>query len=98
MLDARLSCTVQAGSVLELGPAKRAGHLLLLDPPYQTGAGHVALEKLLRLGWIDAASWIALETGAGEKVAIDGLAIESERRVGKAKLTLLRLAETSRQP
>ncbi len=88
-LDARDQTSVQVGSVLSLGPARTAYDLLLLDPPYGTGAGAVALDRLLRLGWIGAQSWIAVETSAQESVEVKGLEIEAERKVGKAKLTLL---------
>ena len=81
---------VRAGSVLALGPAPRSFDLLLLDAPYATGAGSVALDKLARLGWVDADSWISIETGEKESVDVAGFAIEAERKVGKAKLTLLR--------
>lgn len=83
---------VRAGSVLALGPAPRSFDLLLLDAPYATGAGSVALDKLARLGWVDADSWISIETGEKESVDVAGFAIEAERKVGKAKLTLLRIA------
>lgn len=92
-LGARDCSTVQHGSVLSLGPAKDPFDLLLLDPPYATGAAAVALDRLLRLGWIGPGSWIAVETGADEQVAVKGLAIEAERKVGKAKLTLLTRAD-----
>ncbi|MFN3989012.1 MAG: 16S rRNA (guanine(966)-N(2))-methyltransferase RsmD [Erythrobacter sp.] len=91
-LDARARAQVEAGSVMALPAAPQPYDLLLLDPPYHTGAGDVALDRLLRLGWIGPESWIALETSAREKVSVAGLAIESERPVGKGKLTLLRLA------
>lgn len=91
-LDARARSEVRTGSVLSLGPVTEAKDLILLDPPYGTGAGAVALDRLLRLGWIGEATWIALETGADEPVAVKGLAVEAERRVGKAKLSLLRPA------
>ena len=91
-LGARARGEVRAGSVLSLGPVTQAKDLILLDPPYGSGAGAVALDRLLRLGWIGDATWIALETGADETVAVKGLSVETERRVGKAKLTLLRLA------
>ncbi|MFA6218266.1 MAG: 16S rRNA (guanine(966)-N(2))-methyltransferase RsmD [Erythrobacter sp.] len=91
-LGARGRASVQHASVLTLGAARSAPALILLDPPYDTGAGQVALDRMLRLGWIDGASWIALETGAKEEVAVKGLAVEAERKVGKARLTLLRLA------
>lgn len=92
-LAARARAAVQAGSVMALGPARQTYDLVMLDPPYGTGAGQVALDRLLRLGWIGAQSWISLETDFKETVAIAGLAIQAERRVGKAKLTLLRPAD-----
>lgn len=92
-LDARMRSELRAGSVMALGPAEAARDLVLLDPPYGTGAGAVALDRLLRLGWIGEATWVALETGADETVAVKGLSVDAERRVGKAKLTLLRLAD-----
>jgi 16S rRNA (guanine966-N2)-methyltransferase len=89
-LGAAARAEVRAGSVLALGPAPRSFDLLLLDAPYATGAGSVALDKLARLGWVDADSWISIETGEKESVDVAGFAIEAERKVGKAKLTLLR--------
>ena len=91
-LDARSRSTVNAGSVMALGPAKAPHDLVLLDPPYGTGAGEVALDRLLRLGWIGPATLMALETAADETVDVKGLDVVADRRVGKAKLTLLRLA------
>ena len=91
-LKVRDRATVQAGSVMSLGPAKQPHDLILLDPPYGTGAGQVALDRMFRLGWIGEATWIALETAKDEDVAVKLLAIDAERKVGKAKLTLLRLA------
>ena len=92
-LDARPQSTVSAGSATALGPAKTPTDLILLDPPYGTGAGAVALDRLLRLGWIGKATWIALEVGANEDPGLRGLDIETTRKVGKAKLVLARLAD-----
>ena len=89
--DARHRAVVQQGSVMSLGPAKAPHDLILLDPPYDTGAGQVALDRMARLGWIGPATWIALETHRKENVEIKALGIVAERVVGKAKLTLLRL-------
>ena len=91
-LRAQPQCDVRAQSVMTLGPAKAQPDLILLDPPYHSGAGGVALDRLQRLGWIGAATWIALETAHDEKVQVKALEIESERKVGKANITLLRLA------
>lgn len=90
-LDARTQCDVRTASVLDLGPAKVVHDLILLDPPYGTGAGPVALERLERLGWIGPATWIALETGATEDVTSKTLTLDAERRVGSARISLLRL-------
>lgn len=84
-------CEVVAGSVLSLGPAKAPLDLILLDPPYGSGAGAVALDRMARLGWIGPATWVALEVGGKEDVKIKALEIETERKVGPAKLVLLRL-------
>ena len=90
-LEARSRSQVQQGSVMSLGPAKVPHDLILLDPPYDTGAGQVALDRMVRLGWIGPATWIALETRKTEDVEVKALEMDVERVVGKAKLTLLRL-------
>ena len=89
-LRAQQRCEVIAGSVLTLGPAKAAADLVVLDPPYHSGAGAVALDRLARLGWIGEATWVALETAKDEPVSVKALDIEAERAVGAARLTLLR--------
>lgn len=90
-LGAGARARVEAGSVMALRAASKPLDLILVDPPYQSGAGEVALDRLLRLGWIGPETWIALETGFKEDIAIKGLVTETERRVGKGKLHLLRL-------
>ena len=89
-LRAQAFCHVRASSVLALGPASQPLDLILLDPPYHSGAGAVALDKLVRLGWIGKATWISLETEADEEPRVRALETVVERRVGKARLTLLR--------
>lgn len=89
-LDARAQTDVQATSVMTLDPAREPYDLILLDPPYHTGAGMVALDRLQRLCWIGPATWIALEAAREEDASVKGLEIETERRVGKGKLTLFR--------
>lgn len=91
-LGAAPRADVRAGSVLAVGPAPRPFDLLLFDAPYGTGAGSVALDKLNRLGWVGADSLISIETAEKEAVEVAGFAIDAIRKVGKAKLTLLRPA------
>jgi 16S rRNA (guanine966-N2)-methyltransferase len=81
---------VRASSVLSLGSAPKPLDLIFMDPPYGTGAGQVALDKLGRLGWTSSASWISIETDRSEDVAVKGFAVDVVRDVGKARITLLR--------
>ena len=83
---------VRAGSVLSLGPAPAPRDLVLMDPPYDSGAGTVALDKLGRLGWIGPATWISIETAKSEEIDLPGFAIDATRIHGKARITLLRRA------
>jgi 16S rRNA (guanine966-N2)-methyltransferase len=83
---------VRTSSVLALGSVSQPLDLILMDPPYGSGAGAVALDKLLRLGWIGPATLISLETSKREDVVIKGFEAEAPRDYGKARITLLRLA------
>lgn len=89
--DATRSASVNAGSVLSLTPAKAPHDLILLDPPYYSGAGAVAIERMVRLGWIGPATWVALEMAADEPAKFKAMTIVAERKVGKAMLRLFRL-------
>ncbi|GAM01705.1 MULTISPECIES: 16S rRNA (guanine(966)-N(2))-methyltransferase RsmD [Sphingomonas] len=83
---------VRASSVMALGPARAPLDLILMDPPYATGAGSVALDKLARLGWVGAGTWVSIETAKQEDVEIAGFTVDASRVHGKARLTLLRQA------
>lgn len=91
-LHAQAQCDVRACSVMALGVAKAPLDVVFLDPPYGTGAGGVAIDKLARLGWIGEATWISLETAASEVPQIRGCTLDAQRKVGKALISLLRLA------
>lgn len=89
---APIRADIRAASVLSLGAAPAPLDLILMDPPYGTGAGGVALDKLARLGWVGPASWVSIETDRREDVVVKGFEVDATRDVGKARLTLLRLA------
>jgi 16S rRNA (guanine966-N2)-methyltransferase len=90
-LRAQERCDVRATSVLALGAVRGEPlDLVLLDPPYTTGAGVVAIDKLTRLGWISPAAWVSLETGRSEDVKVKGYTVDATRDVGKARIHLLR--------
>ncbi len=90
-LGAKAQSDVRKTSVMSLGVAREAYDLILLDPPYGTGAGQVALDKLARLGWFAGGAWISLETDKKEDVELKGFTVDTVRDVGKARITLLRV-------
>jgi len=90
-LRAQERCDVRATSVMAMGAVRSEPlDLVLLDPPYGTGAGVVAIDKLSRLGWIAPSAWVSLETGRTEDVSVKGYTVDAVRDVGKARLHLLR--------
>ncbi|MDP1026539.1 16S rRNA (guanine(966)-N(2))-methyltransferase RsmD [Sphingomonas sp. KR1UV-12] len=84
---------VRATSVMALGPAPAPLDLVMMDPPYGTGAGSVALDKLARLGWIGPATWVTIETAKPEEIAVEGFTVDATRIHGKARITVLRRSE-----
>ncbi len=89
-LGAGPKADVRAQSVTALGPASVPFDLLLLDPPYGSGAGIVALERCARLGWLAPGALATVETRKGEAVTVEDFTVETERVYGKAMVTLLR--------
>jgi 16S rRNA (guanine966-N2)-methyltransferase len=89
-LDAK-GAEVRAQSVMALGPARAPLDLILMDPPYGTGAGAVALDKLARLGWAGPATWISAEVARDEAIEVAGFAIDAERVHGRARVVLFRM-------
>ena len=89
-LGAGSQCDVRRSSVLSLGRPIKPYDLILMDPPYDSSAGSVALDKLGRLGWFAPSAWISIETSGREDIAVEGYSIDDVRNVGKARLTLLR--------
>lgn len=81
---------IRQSSVLSLGSAPKPLDLIFMDPPYNSGAGAVALDKLGRLGWTGPATWISIETDRREEIDVKGFTSDTVRDVGKARLTLLR--------
>lgn len=65
-------------------------HLVLMDPPYRSGLGQKALANMVAAGALARGALASLETARDETVDVAGLAVDSERTYGKAKLTLFR--------
>jgi 16S rRNA (guanine966-N2)-methyltransferase len=77
-------------------PAMQPFDLLFADPPYSKGSGSRALTHILESRWAEPGSWISIETERGERVDPLGCVVEAERDVGRARLTILRSALSSR--
>ena len=83
---------IRAQSVMTLPITKVPFDLILIDPPYGTGAGQVALDRCRRLGWVADSALISIETARDETIELTGFRADAERVYGKAKITLLRPA------
>lgn len=80
---------------LRLPAAPQPADVIFADPPYGSGLADKALAGLAASGWLAPHSWIAVETGANDMLQVADFEIEAERRVGKAKIWLLRPAPES---
>ncbi len=61
-----------------------------MDPPYGEGLAQSALDRMARDNWLAAGGWISVEKGPEPLLLPEALAIEAERRFGKAHVLLLR--------
>ena len=83
---------IRAQSVMALGPAAAPLDVIMMDPPYGTGAGVVALDRLARLGWVGPATWVSIESQRNEAVELAGFVADTDKIYGKARVTILRQA------
>lgn len=89
--------TLKAGDRVEIRPLSAATlppaqpfDLLFADPPYAPGSGTAVVEHVGRAGWVGKGGWLAVETAADDAVEAGDWTIDAERRVGRARLTLIR--------
>ena len=91
-LGAEARVEIRAQAAEHAAPLPAPCDLVLMDPPYRTGLAQLALDRIAALGWLAPGAWVSVEL-SGEEIAIpDALALEAERRFGKAKILLLRRA------
>lgn len=86
-----MGADVRAQSVMALGPVAAPFDVVMMDPPYGSGAGAVALDRLARLGWVGPATWVSVETQRNEAVEVAGFAVDADKIYGKARVTLLKI-------
>ncbi|HEU0100532.1 MAG TPA: 16S rRNA (guanine(966)-N(2))-methyltransferase RsmD [Allosphingosinicella sp.] len=85
---------IRAGAV-ERAPAPREPfHLVFMDPPYGQDLAQAALDRIVRDSWVDEGGWISIEKGPEPLQLPGGLALDSERRFGKARLLLVRRSDS----
>ena len=72
-------------------PPSQPFDLVFADPPYMVGSGSAVVQEVLRAGWTEPGSWMAIETERSDAVEPNACQIEAERDVGRARITLLRV-------
>ena len=90
-LKAESRADVRPLSAAKLAPSQPFD-LIFADPPYGARSGSLVVEAVRDAGWLAPGGWLAIETEAREPVDPLEWSIESERRVGRARLTLVRAA------
>ena len=80
---------IVGGSALAL-PRAAPFDLIFADPPYAPGSGSAAVQAVKAAGWLAPGGWMAVETARDDQVEPGDWAIDAERPVGRARLTLLR--------
>jgi 16S rRNA (guanine966-N2)-methyltransferase len=81
---------VRAGSVERSARPPVPFDLVFMDPPYGQGLAQAALGRLASESWIAEGGWISIEKGPEALQLPEGVAVEAERRFGKAHIMLLR--------
>ena len=88
--EADFDTSVVPQPVENIGVAREACDVVLLDPPYGSNLVPAALARLQAQGWIAPHALISVETGFREELDVPGFSVEVSRKHGKARLHLLR--------
>ncbi len=80
---------ILGGSALAL-PRSDAFDLIFADPPYAAGSGSGVVKAVADAGWLAIGGWMSVESARSERVEPLDYAIELERDIGRARITLLR--------
>ena len=89
-LGAAARSEVRAQAVEHAAPPRRPCDLILMDPPYQSGLAQPALDRIAAAGWLAPGAWVSVELSDEVVARPSGLALDTERRFGKAGIVLLR--------
>jgi 16S rRNA (guanine966-N2)-methyltransferase len=88
-LKAGARADIRPLSATNLAPAQPFD-VVFADPPYAEGSGNAVVHGIRAAGWLADGGWLAIETEAREAVDPGNWTIDAERRVGRARLTLIR--------
>ena len=77
------------GSALAL-PRSAAFDLMFADPPYAQGSGNAVVRSVIEARWLAQGGWLSIETSRDDDVDAGEFILDSVRRIGRARLTLLR--------
>ena len=80
---------ILGGSALAL-PRSEPFDLVFADPPYAPGSGSAVVKAVADAGWLAPAGLLSVETDRREPVDPLAYEIETEREIGRARITLLR--------
>lgn len=89
-LGAQERVRILAGSALSLPAPDQPFDLIFADPPYAPGSGTRTVASVAAAQWLAPGGWMAVETDRGDAIDAGCWPIEAERKLGRARLTLLR--------
>ena len=80
---------VLSGSALAL-PRSEPFDLIFADPPYAQGSGSAIVTAVSKADWLATGGWMSVETDRRDPVEPGDYEIDTEREIGRARITLLR--------
>ena len=80
---------ILSGSATAL-PRSEPFDLIFADPPYAKGSGSAVVSAVSRAGWLAPGGWMSVETDRSDPVDPGDYEIDTEREIGRARITLLR--------
>ena len=85
-----LDCAEIGNSTVESFVPSQPFQLIFADPPYATGSGSAVVRLADKREWLSPGGWLAIETARGDAVDAGPFAMEAERDIGRARVTILR--------
>ena len=77
------------GSATSL-PRSEPFDLVFADPPYAPGSGSAVVKAIADADWLAPGGWLSVETDRREPVEAGDFRVDTDREIGRARITLLR--------